>query len=85
MLYAESFCLTEHITQCAHLNSTVNMSDPDIGCGFSLNGPGAAGPIVFYTTIDGSSCNNPGDVNALDEGAMCYNIFVDEGTSLFGS
>ena len=92
MLYAETFELTEHITQCAHLNSTVNNGDPDQGCGYALNGRNASGglndgPILFLMGLEGgSSCTDAGDPSLVNSGGvLCYNFFVDEGTLMFQS
>lgn len=89
MLYAERFELNEHISACAHLNSTVNNGDPEQGCGFSLNGPnpGENDPILFLMNLPGgSSCTDPGDMDLVQPGGvLCYHYFVDEGTLMFQS
>ena len=95
MLYAESFTLVEHITQCAHLNSATSGS-PEAGCGFALNGRDANGnllaPILFVIDAAGTVCTDSGDPSLVDTGAggdgigmLCYNYFVDEGTQIFQS
>lgn len=90
MLYAETFELMEHITQCANLNSTVNFSDPDNSCGFALNGRDANGnpvaPILFQMGLENTSCTDQGDMSLVQTGGIrCYNYFVDEGTLMFQS
>lgn len=91
MLYAETFELTEHITQCAHLNSAT-IGDPN-NCGFALNGRDAQGNLiapVLFTVGTVSVCTDNGDPSLVDggdpgSGVLCYNYFVDEGTMMFQS
>lgn len=86
MLYAESFTLVEHISQCAHLNSATQ-GDPD-NCAFCLNGPGTT-PAIFTENV--AACTDKylasdfpgtGDLNVQ---GYCYNQFLDEGTLLMQS
>ena len=87
-LYAESFELTEHISACNILHSAIGASDPNNGCGYSLNGPepGENDPILFIMNLEGgSSCTDAGDLSQVEVGGLCYNFFMDEGTMMFGS
>ncbi len=89
-LFAESFTLVEHISACSNLHSA--LSGTPQACGFSLNGPnpGANDPILFLET---PPCTDIGDLGLFDPkpggeyagGVLCYNYFMDEGTTLFGS
>ena len=85
-LFAESFELVEHISACSLLHSAIGASDPNQGCGYSLNGPdyGTGDPILFLTNIS-EICTDLGDLSLVDSGAICYNYFMDEGTLMFGS
>ena len=84
--YTERFQLIEHISACNILHSAINASDPQNGCGYSLNGPnpGIDDPILFLMD-KGVTCTDQGDLDQVDVGGVCYNYFMDEGTRMFGS
>ena len=87
-LYAESFALVEHITQCSHLHSALSADWQN--CAYALNGIGEdgeplPGPVLFSESV--TACTDMGDTELVGApgGGICYDFFMDEGTLMFAS